>query len=146
MMPARAANELVLLPDAGGVNRTTLITSGSGNLVLASQEDTMGADTLAVVIAGNRNGGGSGLIFTGPLAAAGLVGGAAIQGGSNNSLLVEINGDANLFSFQQAGLANRLTASIAGNNNQVAVTQTGVGNSVTLSQTGANNVVDIEQR
>ncbi|WP_321446610.1 hypothetical protein [uncultured Cohaesibacter sp.] len=143
-------NVIELLDDANTEgNVIELNIMGNGNSLNLSQSFAFGGygqNLMDITIDGNNNGGPAGASFTGVALASGLQPGNLVQEGFNNSMIVDVSGTSNLFSFLQNGSQNTLQASIEGTGNQAAVQQYGQNNHVSFSQMGSNNSISISQR
>ncbi|EAS51337.1 hypothetical protein SI859A1_02152 [Aurantimonas manganoxydans SI85-9A1] len=148
---------------------TSLVASvvGDSNQLLARQANgavataTIAGDSNALVF----NQGGAGIIadvtITGDLNNSNGLGGfsgdarSAAYGfqrpgliqqfGSNQLVSLDVDGDSNRFSVNQANRGNRATGSIAGDGNQAVVNQDGVSNTATFSQVGSGNTLGVRQ-
>ncbi|WP_180966822.1 hypothetical protein [Cohaesibacter celericrescens] len=133
--------------DQGNYIETNI--TGSNNALTLRQSmgsASLGNNVMNISINGDSNGGPSGFSFTGVALQSGLQPGVLLQEGYNNSMLVDVTGSSNLFSFLQSGSNNALTAKISGTGNQAAVQQYGQNNHVSLSQMGSGNSISISQR
>ena len=144
---AAASNELVLVTGDQILNRAAIAIEGNDNRLTITQEHTGGGglNAIAATIRGDLNGGPLGATFTGAARLAGLEPGTLTQRGFNNTMAIEVEGNANLFAFAQVGSGNMLQASITGHANQAAVFQEGMNNFASFSQHGIGNIVSITQ-
>nr|WP_319389047.1 hypothetical protein [uncultured Cohaesibacter sp.] len=143
-------NVIELLDDANlDGNVIEMNITGDNNSLSLTQDFALGAwgeNLMDITIEGNNNGGANGSIFSGVTLKSGLQPGELIQEGFDNSMIVNVSGNSNLFSFLQNGAHNSLQASIEGTGNQAAVQQYGQNNHVSFSQMGSNNSINISQR
>lgn len=145
--PALASNEMILRNPDDLANLASFDITGSHNRLVIDQVSTGegAANGVAVVIAGDRNGGPDGAAFRGITTRNGLAPGSITQTGLGNSVRFGVSGSDNLFAVMQSGNSNTVLASITGHNNQSSVSQTGNGNFASYSQNGIGNMISVRQ-
>jgi hypothetical protein len=143
-----STNQLYIVSNDQSANHAALAASGNYNAVFIGQthDGELGANTLAIDIFGDLNGGPLAAVFDAAPARIGLNPGQIVQNGHGNAISVAITGNQNLFAISQLGAGNALTGVITGNNNQAAVAQVGSGNTFSFVQNGNGNVLSVIQR
>lgn len=71
--------------------------------------------------------------------------GVLVQRGRDNSMVLNVVGQGNVFAVMQAGQGHSLLGAVSGQSNAVAVTQIGQGQRAQFQQHGARNALAISQ-
>jgi hypothetical protein len=131
-------------------NDLQLVNSGIENNilietpVLSGSSDSFG-NSLQLRILGDHNG-GLGDLWDNPIMFSGFGRpGIVSQTGLDNEIVLDIDGNSNLFSALQAGQGNFLSGEITGFGNTAAVAQAGYGNRASFTQNGTGNALAISQ-
>ena len=151
MAQANADNNIISLLSATNEegDQLELTITGDGNSLILDQTTTLSGvsgNVMDITIWGDNNGGANGGQFTGIALESGLQPGRLVQNGTNNGMLIQIEGSNNLFSALQNGHGNQLSANIQGFGNQAAIQQHGQNNHASISQMGTGNAINISQR
>lgn len=147
-----SANTLTIVPNDVLVNLTSVVITGSGNVLQIVQThgtSEAAANSVTIAIDGDLNGAGRLPSSVDPrglnLESADASGGLIVQSGDANMVSFSVTGTNNLFSLVQSGSGNSITGAMNGIGNMAGVHQIGQGNISAFSQNGNGNIVSISQ-